>query len=135
MVLHSHCISLQLSLSQLTFNAQPLPSLLRLYYRPSCYRHEYEQTDVTAGRPYATSLSDLYALIIPSCGTNIDILGLNIQTLQTASLRLALSVSWQPPSRRRKALNNGAQLKSFLLSDSSHCCKSNCLSIISVVYS
>lgn len=124
MLLHSHCICLQLQLSQLTFNvfaAAPLQA-------------EYEQTDVTAGRPYVTGLSHLYALIIPSCGTNIDILGLNIQTLQTASLRLALSVSWQPPSRRRKALNNGSQPKSFLLSDSSHCCKSNCLSIISVVY-
>lgn len=45
---------------------------------------------MTAGQPYVTSLLDLYALIIPSLGTNIDILGLNTQTLQTASLQLAL---------------------------------------------
>lgn len=46
---------------------------------------------MTAGRPYVTSLLDLYALIIPSRGTDIDILGLKVQTLQTASLQLALS--------------------------------------------
>lgn len=48
---------------------------------PGCYRHGCEETDVTAGQPYVTSLLDLYALIMPSFGTIIDILGLNIQTL------------------------------------------------------
>lgn len=52
--------------------------------------------------PYVTSLLALYALIIPSLGTNIDILGPNAQTLQTACLWLALSLSWQPPSNRER---------------------------------
>lgn len=37
---------------------------------------------MTAGRPYVTRLSAPYALIILSRGTNIDILSLNIRTLQ-----------------------------------------------------
>lgn len=67
---------------------------LQLQHGPRCYRRAYEQTDVTAGQPYDTSLLDLNALIIPSRGTSIDISGLNVQTLQSASLRLAFSVSW-----------------------------------------
>lgn len=94
------------------FNAQLLQSLL-LQYRPSCYWHEYERTDVTAGQPYVTSLLDLYALIISSLGTNIDILGLNVQTLQTASLHLALSVSWQHPRLPRKVQDNCSLLSSL----------------------
>lgn len=79
----------------LTFNAQPPPPLWRsrCYYfsvGPVLSLLEYEQTDVTAGRPYVTSLSDLYALIIPSRGTNIDILALNTQTLQSASTALGI---------------------------------------------
>lgn len=82
----------------LTFNAQPPlppPSLWRTRRRyfsvgPVLSLLEYEQTDVTAGRPYVTSLSDLYALIIPSRGSNIDILALNTQTLQSASAALGI---------------------------------------------
>lgn len=53
--------------------------ILRRYF--SCYRCEFEQTDVTAGQPYVTSLLDLYALIIASLETSTDILGLNAQAL------------------------------------------------------
>lgn len=84
----------------LTFNAllPSLPSLPPLWRSrrrhfcvgPALSLCEYEQTDVTAGRPYVTSLSDLYALIIPSRGTNIDILALNTQTLQSASTALGI---------------------------------------------
>lgn len=79
----------------LTFNAHPSPPLWRSRRRyfgvgPALSLPEYEQTDVTAGRPYVTSLSDLYALIIPSRGTNIDILALNTQTLQSASTALGI---------------------------------------------
>lgn len=72
------CVSLYLSLSQLTFSTPPLQTPLLLKYKPCSHRHEYEQTDVTAGWPYVTTLLDLNALIIASLGTNIDILGLNI---------------------------------------------------------
>lgn len=82
----------------MTFNAQPpspLPPLWltrRRYFSvgPVLSLLEYEQTDVTAGRPYVTSLSHLYALIIPSRGNNIDILALNTQTLQSASTALGI---------------------------------------------
>lgn len=52
----------------LTLSGDILPSK-----GPCCQQHECEQTDVTAGQPYVTRRLDLYALIIPSLGLNIDI--------------------------------------------------------------